>query len=253
VITRFDAGDTSGPLGAIEGRALLVNLVADVTLERHKRHLRRHLRSRYMKKVCIWTIAVGSVFFLALAWDAMANQKDTFVYQFASKYLRYPGLLMAIASGILGAWFSMLVSAEKRLSGLSLEELRSAQSNYTLIGRMIFGASAAVIFYFLLRAGLIEADILPDISEVGFEAVGVSDEQAIIVREMMRGGITSCYEGDVEGSGSGIVTSFGRFLPSQNMCLLIVWGVICGFSEKLIPATLTRNADAASMGSADAK
>lgn len=247
VATRLDVGDTSGGLDKSDARAHLVHLVADVSLERHKRHLRRRLRSSYMTQVCRWTLVVGPFFFLSLLLGILTNVKQFSLYEYSYDYMRYPGIFISITSGVLGAWFSMLVSVEKRLAGLSLEELRAAQSPFTLIGRMIFGASAAVIFYFLLRAGLVESVIFPDITKLGFETIRTTTDEARRVIELFSN-TAAIYQGDVQGSGTGVTTAIGGFLPSTYMCLLIIWCVICGFSEKLIPTALSRNADAATMG-----
>ena len=212
-----------------EKRQYLGSLVSDVQWERKKRFACRSLRACYVTRVCRMTLIVGPIFFAALIWTTYANNPQSSLYTFIHGNLRYPGLIIAIASGILGAWFSMLVSIDKRLSGLTLDELRVAQRISSLIGRMIFGAAAAVIFYFLLQSGLFDAEILPDVRDIGFEQMNFPAADASTLREMT-------VSGEIGSNTSS-------WLPSTDLCLLIIWCVLCGFSEKLIPAALSRNAD----------
>jgi len=206
-------------------RDTLVSIVSEVQWERRKRYLCRHLRACYVKRTCYLTLFVGPFFFLSLMWTVWANDPESPIFGFLSDNMRYPGLVVATASGILGAWFSMLVSTDKRLSGLTLDELRVVQRLISLVGRLIFGAASAVIFYFLLKSELVQGDFLPKVHEIGFEQItGDKTMREIAMDEEMS-------------------TNLGSWLPSKNLCLLIVWGVICGFSEKLIPAALTRHSD----------
>ena len=242
IAMRLNPGETGGDgLTPAEARTHLVNLVGDVQWERHKRYLRRRLRSSYMMKVCRSTLIVGPIFFLALIWGVMANRDGNTISNFANDFLRYPGLLVAISSGILGAWFSMLVTVDKRLSGLTLEELRVAQNASTLIGRMIFGASAAVIFYFLLRSGLVSATILPNIEQIGFDAI--SDVDAKKAPSNATAAADANNAADAASTEKPAATIKG-YVPSTNLCLLVIWSVLCGFSEKLIPSALNKSADA---------
>lgn len=219
---------------AEEKRAYLGILVSDVQWERKKRFARRTLRACYVERVCYLTFLVGSIFLGGLIWTVYANDPKHDLFAFVSENLRYPGLIIAIASGILGAWFSMLVSIDKRLSGLTLDELRVAQHITSLAGRLIFGAASAVIFYFLLQSGLFSAEILPNISEIGFEQKNLPTNNEPSLRDL-------AISGEIDSATAS-------WLPKADLCLLIVWGVLCGFSEKLVPAALTRHAETGSGG-----
>lgn len=218
---------------ALEQREYLVGLVSDIQWERKKRFTCRALRAEYVSKVCHMTLIVGTLFFGALVWTVFANDPTSWLSKAINGNFWYPGLILAIFSGVLGAWFSLLVSIDKRLSGLSLDELRVAQEISTLVGRLIFGAASAVIFYFLLQSGLFSATILPDISQISFSQLNLpTTPDDIPLRDQALYG--------------GIESDAASWFPSADLCLLIIWGVLCGFSEKLIPAALSRNADTAS-------
>jgi len=239
-------------------RAHLSYLISDIQWEEQKKFARRALRAEYVKSVCKTTWIVGTLFFSALAWTVLMSrdgfreglfgllpfygETTTTAAQAATDgagtqaaeagnkkfdLFRYPGLLLAIASGVLGAWFSMLVSIDQRLSGLSLEELRVARKKDSLWARLIFGGAAAVIFYFLLRSKMINGTVLPDLNGIGFV-------EPVFLPATESDGVTNTSEA---------IVGAAELIPSIQLCLLVVWCVIVGFSEKLIPAALTRNAD----------
>lgn len=212
-------------------RVRLSHLVSDIQWEQQKGFIRRELRACYVRSICLATIGVGVLFFAALFWTVMMSDIDLRLSIYNAfgildidstpDYFRFPGFFIAMASGVLGAWFSMLVSVDKRLSGLSLEELRVAQRSSSLIARLIFGAASAVIFYFLIRSNMIDGAILPDMEKVGFTQLAPTSAES------------------VDPGGPGIDTLAG-YLPSLDFCLLVVWCVIAGFSESFIPAALSR-------------
>ena len=72
-----------------------------------------------------------------------------------------------------------------------------------------------------------EAEILPEIREIGFEQLNLP-----------RGSEPTLREQAISGE---IASSIDAWLPSTDLCLLIVWCVLCGFSEKMIPAALSQN------------
>ncbi len=241
LLTPLDADATDEEVATRHSqlRSHLAYLVSDIQWAEQKKFARRKLRARYVKSVCMTTWVVGLMFFVALAWTVLMSQDGfrsglfgtlPFVGENSPDLFRYPGLLLAIASGVLGAWFSMLVSIDKRLSGLTLDELRVAQKVTSLWARLIFGGAAAVIFYFLLRSEMIDGSVLPDLNGIGFVKPELIDETRPSGNERISSGETK-------------VKGIANFIPSIQMCLLIVWCVIVGFSEKMIPAALTKNAE----------
>jgi len=127
----------------------------------------------------------------------------------------YPGLIVALASGFFGATFSMLLQTQRRTSEGTLEDVNSACSWRTLIVRASVGLGGAAILYFFFRSGLLEGNLWPDLSQLGYEALA--------------------------GVGSdGLV-------PNQHWCLLVIWCFLGGFSETLVPNILTTTETKASI------
>jgi hypothetical protein len=123
----------------------------------------------------------------------------------AFPFRSYPGLLIAMSAGFLGATFSMLIQNQRRVSEGSLEHLNVASSWHTLIVRGSVGLGGAAILYFFFESGLLGGSLWPDLNELDF--VEVKGFKELLV-------------------------------PNKNWCLLIIWCFLAGFSETLVPTIL---------------
>jgi hypothetical protein len=121
---------------------------------------------------------------------------------------------VALASGFFGATFSMLLQTQRRTSEGTLDDLNAASSWRTLVVRGSVGLGAAAILYFFFRSGLLEGNLWPNLSELGFDALK-------------------------SGGADGLV-------PNQNWCLLVIWCFLGGFSETLVPNILSKTEQKAS-------
>ncbi len=123
------------------------------------------------------------------------------------------GLYTAISFGLIGAFFSRLIALQTSSAQLTVEDAeRLFNTRYILI-RAAVGMFGAVIMYFILFAGkdVTHFSILPDFTQLNF-------------------------------TSTELMTIFGKvnvLLPSTNWCILVVWSVLAGFSEKLVPETLS--------------
>ena len=113
--------------------------------------------------------------------------------------------------GLLGAFFSRLISLKLTTEGLTLEEAENRFSIISLSIRGAVGTLGAVIFYFAMRSGII-AGIAPDFTKFSFEPTYM---QALLANTEV-------------------------LLPSKDWSLLILWSFIAGFSEKLVPESLSK-------------
>jgi hypothetical protein len=149
------------------------------------------------------------VFVLVLVYSASDVQ-----YGAAFPFRTYPGLLVALSTGFFGATFSMLLQCQRRTSEMTLDALQTASSWRTLAVRGSVGLGAAAILYFFFRSGLMEGNLWPDLTALGFEPI-------------------------VSAGSDGLV-------PNQNWCLLVIWCFLAGFSETLVPNILTKTEQKAS-------
>ena len=124
----------------------------------------------------------------------------------------YPGLIVALASGFFGATFSMLLQTQRRAAATSLDDLSSASSWRTLMVRSSVGLGGAAILYFFFESGLLEGSLWPKLEALAYQPLG-------------NGGT--------------------RLVPNQDLCLLVIWCFLGGFSETLVPNILTRTEEKA--------
>src|SRR5205085_2549579 len=90
---------------------------------------------------------------------------------------------------------------------VTLEDLLTACSWRTLIVRGSVGLGGAAIFYFFFRSRLLEGNLWPNLTKLGFEPL-------------------------VSAGPDGLV-------PNQDWCLLVIWCFLAGFSETLVPSILS--------------
>ena len=154
-----------------------------------------------------------AVLALFLVFALIASTPDGFVFE--SFFRNYPGLIVAMASGFFGATFSMLIQSRKRASEGSLEDLNAAANWTTLTVRGSVGLGAAAILYFFFRSGLLDGHLWPDLHELGFDGLGAELDD-------------------------GAVDTRPQLVPNEDLCLLIIWCFIAGFSETFVPNILAQ-------------
>jgi hypothetical protein len=125
----------------------------------------------------------------------------------ASTVSAYPGLVLAMAAGLFGATFSMLVQIQQRTSQGTLDDIQSAASWHSLIVRCSFGLGAAAILYFFFESGLLEGSLWPSIDNLEFVESKTGNLQRV---------------------------------PNKDWCLLVIWSFLAGFSENFVPTILIR-------------
>ena len=155
----------------------------------------------------------------ALAGKAVAAPKDPRTNEFLNQRALYEtpelhklsGLVLALITGLLGAAFSMIAMAQRRLKDITLEELQLQSRWEFLILRLGFGSGAAVILYFGFQSGILDGALFPNITQIG-----------VIENKPDNG------------------QQWAAWVPNTDLASLMVWSFIAGFSENFVPNFLNR-------------
>lgn len=187
-------------------RAILLRLIGDVQWKFLQRHLRRRYSSVYksrMTGVFVFSalILLAGIFTTLLSAGRLSE----------TDWVLYTGLVATCSAGTFGAAFSQLVHMRKRISESTLDDIRVAYRYETILTRVLVGYGGALILYFLLRSDILIGTIWPDLTKLGFNEIVVDKGIAL-----------------------------GNMVPNRDLCLLMVWSFIAGFSENFVPAMLTR-------------
>ena len=111
-------------------------------------------------------------------------------------------LLIAACFGMLGAYFSRMLSFQTKLASIGFDDVMNLYAWRMLAVRLLFGIIGAIIFFYLLYAGLLGGDAFPDMKKLGHQAA--------------------------------------PNLPEGDFAKLLVWLFLAGFSERLVPDSLER-------------
>lgn len=191
-------------------RAILAAALDDLQWFYQKRNLvRTTLADSASNIVCfgLWTMCIVASPFLFFLFERLSGSH--FFSNIVQTFPNY-GLYTAMSFGMLGAFFSRLTSL-KFTGDLTVEDAQNLFSGPSLIVRGAVGTCGAIIMYFLLRTQILGL-VAPDLAKLSYE---VQDVQTMLVK------------------GSVLI-------PSKDWCLLVVWSFLAGFSEKLVPDSLTR-------------
>jgi hypothetical protein len=189
-------------------RAILTAVLDDLQWLYQKQHLiRRALIRSAASMACLgsWAVFMAGLPFFAFLYERQTN--STFFSHFVDKFPNY-GLYTAISFGLVGAFFSRLISLNSNRV-VSVEDAENLYGLRSLAIRGAVGMFGAMIIYFLLRTGIL-GSVAPDLEKLSYTTLPV--------KSMI---------------GDGTV-----LLPSSNWCLLVVWSFLAGFSEKLVPDSL---------------
>ena len=137
---------------ATQKRPLLSSLLTDLQWAYGVRALRRD----YMRRA----VLTGSRIFIAAfaAFLAVPLCEPLLYKYYNTEYL----LFYALVSGTLGASYSTLTSVKKFEDNIPLEKYETLSSFWYILSRILIGLCAALVLYYLIRAGLVQGDLLPN-------------------------------------------------------------------------------------------
>lgn len=183
-------------------KAVYLRLLDDL----HFRYAKLRLDRQTRKQTATWLNTTGLIVcllglsVLIIGWS---------LQKFLAPYLGEVHLIYAIWCGVLGAYFSSSVAMRTTLATLDYDLLVSGYSKWRVVQRLLIGGIAAFLMYLLVASGLLGGDLFP--SSVYGKALLDSDPAGKILD-----------------------------IPSAELAKLLVWSVIAGFSERLLPDQLGR-------------
>lgn len=137
------------------------------------------------------------------------------------------GLLMVAAYGLLGAFFSRVMMFQTQLATIGFEDVMNTYQGRMIHVRLLYGTIGAIIFYFVLRSGIIGGSAFPDLSKI---SIG---EQ--VVWKSAASSIEPASD-NTKLAASGLTI----LAPTIDLAKLLVWSFLAGFSERLVPETLEK-------------
>ncbi len=207
-------------------KALLVRLVTDIQWIRESKRVIRVNESQMRKKIVALFLCAFVVFF------SPTIMRLFFGYEFDNLRLYY--IFTAATSGILGAAFSQLTSIQSRVKAATLDQVRAMSQLGYITARAMVGAGAGLIMFYLMQSGLLSGAFFPEFIHTLSDLEGFRNELATTAAQQIANtqGVSQAIESSLA------VGTLAR--PAQGLSLLIVWCLIAGFSEKMIPGILEK-------------
>lgn len=199
--------DLSEDAGAQRARALLFRVLSERHWHASQRNLKRQIGLTYAGRLFWALVAAIGIF------AATITLQYLFGAWFDSLGWSYTGFSLAGSAGFLGAVFSMMTSHSGSLYAASIEEAQLVARVRTIMFRVAIGGTAAIILYFVFESGVIAGMAFPDLEKLGFASISVEQ---------------------------GTTQALGKLVPNAELCKLMVWSFLAGFSEKLVPQLLGR-------------
>ena len=208
-------------------RVLVRKLVCDLQWASEVKRVKGIHLYRIRKNVAIIFLASFFMFFLPTILDKLFGA--------SIDNIRFYYVYTAASSGLLGSSFSLLVSVRANIAGYKLDHLRTMSKMGYIIARAAIGAGAGLIMFYLLQSGLLQGPVFP-------EFILSADQLAKLELEWLNqnvGNKLALPENSIQTK-----LKLGALAkPTHGVSLLIVWCIIAGLAEKMIPGLLNRKAE----------
>jgi hypothetical protein len=177
--------------------ALLYTLQSGFVESRLERKLRTVAAGRLLAAGCVLVAAIAMIHWVTEVYGPHAG--DTMI------------LAVVFGMGIFGAFFSRVATFQTNFSTLRFETITGQFHRRVLFVRLLYGGIGAVLFYYILRSGLIHGHLIPDLSMLD----------------------TNLQPSKV--SPGGLAPT-----PATEWSKLLVWSFVAGFSERLVSNSLDK-------------
>jgi hypothetical protein len=186
-------------------RVFLLRVMEALHWNAKKKYLARPIRKEATKIILLCVIVS---FLLVIAPYVILNFWPP---EQIGKWWSLFALYTALTSGLLGAFFSRLITVQRHWADMTLDEVfLHRELSYTLL-RAGVGMCGALIVYFFLRSGLVSGAVFPDFKSIAIQFVSILGPTAVPMTFVM---------------------------PSESLALLTFWCFLAGFSEALVPSIL---------------
>jgi hypothetical protein len=185
-------------------RSLLLRIMERLHWHAKKRYLSRPIRKQATKNI-LWCMLAA---FLLAVFPYIAIWVDWREGTLAPYWTLF-ALYTALTSGLLGAFFSRLLTIQRDWANMTLEEVfLHREFSYSLL-RAGVGVCGALVMFFFFKSGLVNGALFPTFEKMALELVKASEPNMWFV------------------------------VPSKDLALVTVWCFLAGFSESLVPSILT--------------
>jgi len=205
-------------------RSLMSRLISDLQWVTESKRVVRFNESRMRRNIVAMFLCAFVLFFTPTI------SRVFFAIEFEN--LRFYYIFTAATAGILGATFSQLTSIHSRVQAATIEQVRAMSQLGYIAARAVVGAGAGLIMFYLVQSGLLSGAFFPAFIQTA--------EQLLQYQQGVDALSSNAY-----GTSQAVESSHGigtLVKPAQGLSLLIVWCLLAGFSEKMIPGILARKA-----------
>jgi hypothetical protein len=199
------SSDTNSAADDTVLRSLLLRIMERLHWHAKKRYLSRPIRKQATKNI-LWCMLVA---FALAVFPYIAIWLDFNGGHGLRPYWTLFALYTALVSGLLGAFFSRLLTIQRDWNSMTLDEVfLNREFSYSML-RAGVGMSGALVMFFFFKSGLIDGAIFPKFENMSMEWINTADKSMSFV------------------------------VPSKDLALVTVWCFLAGFSESLVPRILS--------------